>query len=166
MENQFNQPNNDKEQNPLLKENIEAVNNYLDSVLEETFDLKARKKYMISNAEDFLSKKEEVNDRVENLGVIDSESEEKLDNASLDYIETDKIVHEDAVPENELDIQGVVAQLKELDTTGEIEENLNNIYRGAGARSWEELVVHLNTVLKDEPDYWDSYKRKAQAYFE
>ncbi len=164
---QFNQPPRQKNKEELahLQTTVRAINEYLDLLLESTFDLKARKKYMISNAQDFLSKKEEINDRIENLGVVDTESDEKIEAASKNYLESDKIIHEDTVPETEFDLESAIAHLKELDTTGEVEENLRALYRGAGARNWKEFIYHLNTVLKDEPDYWDSYKRKSESFF-
>ena len=148
-----------------LRKVAKEVNDYLEPILDEAFNLKARIEYENNNLDEWMRGMQEVNDREKNLGVTDDVSEENFFSTLNEFGETQEIIDEIRPPEHPLDmnrIASMVSRIRELDKTGELENNIKKIY-GEDEDSWLGFVDLLNEILRIVPRSWDRLRKKSET---
>ena len=114
-----------------LRKVAKEVNDYLEPILDEAFNLKLRTEYTDNNLNEWMRGMREVNDREKNLGVTDDVSEEKFFSTLNEFGETQEIIDGLKPPQNPLDMSrraSIISRIREIDKTGELEKNIKKIY--------------------------------------
>ncbi len=145
-------------ENSLEKKYAKAIFEYLDPLVKGIFDLEARKEYYDANLETASKKAQEINDRVDNLGITDDIAEEKWKDLQKDFNETLHIIQNEASPEKELDVYSTASFIRARGG-GVIESKIEE-YFGIPADSWESFVMSLNMYLQGNPFSWDEIRER------
>lgn len=150
--------NNEKELRVLAKK----VNDYLNPFVEEAFDIETRLNYMNENFKQYGEGIQEVEDRVENLGVEDEVSERLAEKTQKNFGEMYKAI-EDIKPTETLNEYAIADYIKNIiDPIKILERNIKNIYKLDGVDSWVNFVQYLNYALKDFPSTWRELRKKSE----
>ncbi len=156
---------NSKENIEKLRKIAKKVNDYLDPIVEKTFDIKSRLKYIEINTIDFSEAKLKLEaraDKSENLGLPDETLEKDWKEAWDEYEKTNQAIKETR-PEKNLDFESVVNSIKEIDINRELEKNINEVYKEHDIKNWEEFVEGLNIALKISPSYWENLRKRSET---
>jgi hypothetical protein len=161
----LNKPHENKGES--LKEIAKKVNDFLEPILEETFDLKSRKEYILANEMDFEIKKEKISDRAENLGfvkdsTIDSKMAKDILEADSEYKKINKLIKE-TKPEKIISID-LAEEIKKYDPDGKLEKEISKVYGfEEGIKKWRIFLALLNAALPEDPFFWDQLKENSES---
>lgn len=143
-----------------LKGLIAEVNNLLDPIIKKYSILKLVKEYYKANLGSVIEGMVELNDRVENLGVVDEVTENNFRQIQKESTNTTKIIEETA-PKGELNVLDMAKKLRDKDPQGLLEKNIFKVY-GVQVNSWEIFIQWLNLALKQDPFIWDSLRKSSE----
>ena len=148
-----------------LRKVAKEVNDYLEPILDEAFNLKLRTEYTDNNLNEWMRGMREVNDREKNLGVTDDVSEEKFFSTLNEFGETAEIIDGLKPLEHPLDMNqmaSMASHIRELDKTGALSKNIKNIY-GEDEDTWIGFIDTLNDILRNLPRYWDYLRKRSET---
>jgi hypothetical protein len=147
-----------------LKEIAKKVNTFLEPILEEKFDLKARKEYISANIEDYQNRMLQIKEKAENLGFTDINPEmaKEILEADTEYKKIKKIIDE-TKPENILPLD-IIEEIKKLDKDGRLEKELIKVYGFKHkVDNWRYFIIYINAILPNDPFYWDQLREKSES---
>jgi hypothetical protein len=162
---EFKNSNENKEKS--LNEIAKEVNAMLDPIIEKTFNLKARKEYILANESDLNEDQQEITDRAENLGLsddfsIDKKMGEDILKAYSKYEKTEKII-KDIRPDTLLPFT-LSKEIKKIDKDKKLEEKIAEVYGfSKKINGWDSFILILSICLRENPFYWDSFKKKSES---
>lgn len=144
-----------------FKKIIKEVNDYLDPILEKTFDLKSRKEYIVNNIGSFIEGMNNLGYKVgkAKLGDIEKTMKEGFKKELEEFKNTNKII-KDIEPEDGLNPLYIANFIRKIDRNNELEKKINDVY-GIQVESWESFVMYLN-FLKRDPFLWEELKKKSE----
>jgi len=150
-----------------LKEITKKVNNFLEPILEKTFDLKSRKEYILANEVDFEIKRQKILDRAENLGfvkdsTIDPKMAKDILEADSEYKKINQLIKE-TKPEKIVSLD-LAEEIKKYDPDGRLEKEISKVYGfEEGIKKWKIFLALLNAALPEDPFFWDQLKENSKS---
>lgn len=151
-----------------LSEIAKRVNAFLDPILEEKFDLKARKEYIQNNRNEFWERAQDITYKADNLGltgenIADSEEmAQEIGKAYSEFDKTKKLIYE-TKPDKSISLNLGDEIKGKYDKDGRLEKELSKVYGlKEGMESWRVFMALLNATLPENPFYWDELKAESE----